>query len=148
MQHLVFKITSGLAITALSTSLALAAGHKFKITIRCADIKYSGVDKVVNHGTYLEGVGVEKIDNIETPTKPVFENNIVPGSDIPSDLIAAGYHNFGIEYNSTTGGIICKYKTWKGHDSFTLSSVINNTVGGVTTHANNEEIHIELLKIQ
>ncbi|HBI22462.1 MAG TPA: hypothetical protein DDY37_07785 [Legionella sp.] len=141
MHHLVFKIACSLAISVLSTSLSAAAGRQMNVKIHCPAIKSSGVNIVTHSGTYLEGMGTEKINNAEI-TPPVFKNNITPDSSIPSDLKAAGYHNSGVEYNPITGMVMCQYKTWRGHDSFALSSVKNHGVGGVVTRSNKDEIFI------
>lgn len=144
MQKFVVKLATVVAISALSTSISLAAGHLVKVTIDCPSIKGKGVDdKVLNYGTYLAGTGIEKI-NSDEPTYPLFQGTIVPGSDIPSDLQAAGYRNCGVEYNPLTGGVLCQYKTWKGHDPFTIGYVMKNALGGSVAGSGKEEIHIKL----
>lgn len=144
MKKFVVKLATVVAISALSTSIALAAGHLVKVTMDCPDIKGKGVDdKVINYGTYLAGTGIEKV-NSDEPTYPLFQGTIVPGSDIPIDLKAAKYHNCGVEYNPTTGGVICKYKSFCGHDPFSIGYVMKNANDGTVAGSGKEQIHIKL----
>lgn len=144
MQKFMVKLATAISISALSTSIALASDHIVKITMDCPSIKEKGVnDKVVNYGTYIAGTGTERV-NGDCASHPLFQGTIVPGSDIPIDLKAAKYHNCGVEYNPTTGGVICKYKSFCGHDPFTIGYVMKNANDGTVAGSGKEQIHIKL----
>ena len=112
--------------------------------VDCPDIKDKGVnDRVVNYGTYIAGTGILHV-NSDAPTNPLFQANIVPGSDVPLDLESAGYRNCGVEYNPANGGVVCKYRSHCGHDPFTLGYILKNGLDGVVNSSSSEEIHINL----
>ena len=141
MQRFMTKLVSGVAISGLSASIALASIHTIKLTLHCPNIANKGHESVTNYGTYLAGTGLEKI-NGDRATEPLFEGPIVPGANIPVDLVASGYHNNGVRYNPTIGTTTCYYKSSMDFDPFSISYLMINGIGGYTDSSGSEEIHI------
>ena len=137
-------LASVVAISSLSVSLAFAsASHLVKVTVDCPDIGHKGSEIVTNYGTYVAGPGIERV-NGDTPTSPLFQGPLVPGSNIPMDLVAGGYFNAGVDYNPLNGAVVCHYSSSLGFDSFAMSYMLKNAIGGVVASSGSEEIHIKL----
>lgn len=143
MQNYIGKLVSIVALSTLTVSAAMAAGHVVKITMDCPDIGTKGSEIVTNYGSYLAGPGVERV-NSDTPTAPLFQGPVVPGANIPVDLVSSGYFQSGTNYNPTNGAVTCYYQSSMGFDPFSLSYVMVNAINGTTTSAGVDKIHIKL----
>jgi hypothetical protein len=143
MQKFIVKCMSVVAISSLSATVALAAGHHTKITMDCPDISMKTKDKLTNYGTYIAGLGTERV-NSDTATYPLFQGPIVPGANIPVDLKEAGYDGSGVSYNPANGAVTCYFKSSKGFDPFSVSYLMMNALDGVTIGSGDEQIHIKL----
>ena len=144
MQKFILKLSSGLVVSCLSASLSIAATtHVVKVTVDCPDIGAKGTEIVKNYGTYLAGPGILRV-NSDAPTYPLFQGPIVPGSNIPADLKAAGYKNCGVTYNPANGAVLCKYHTNQAYTPFSISYIMVNSQNGTVAGSGNEEIHIKL----
>jgi len=143
MQNYIGKLVSIVAISTLSASVAMAAGHKVKITMDCPDIASKGSEIVTNYGTYLAGPGIERV-NSDSPTAPLFQGPVVPGANIPVDLKSNGYFQTGNNYNPTNGAVTCYYASSMGFDPFALSYIMVNALNGTTAGSGVDEIHIKI----
>lgn len=143
MRRFMTKLVSGVVFSSLSVSTALASTHTIKLVLDCPDMSHKGHENVTNYGTYLAGRGLEKINN-DLATEPLFEGRIAPGANIPVDLVASGYHNNGVSYNSTMGTTTCYYKSSMGFDPFSISYLMINAIGGYTDSSGSDTIHIKL----
>lgn len=143
MKNFMTKLLSVAIITSCSASLALAQGHIVKITVDCPDIGSKGTEIVTNYGSYLAGMGIEKV-NSDAPTYPLFQSPMIMGLNIPSNLAANGYFNDGVSYNALNGAVVCKYASSMGFDGFYLSTMLQNAKGGTVASSGSEEIHLKI----
>lgn len=143
MKNFIGKLVSVAIISGLSTSIAIAAGHVVKITMDCPDISNKTKDKLTNYGTFIAGLGTERV-NGDTATHPLFQGPIVQGANIPVDLKAAGYDGDSVTYNPVNGAVVCNFKSNKGFDPFSVSYVMKNALGGSVTGSGDEQIHIKI----
>ena len=141
MQKFIVKLISGIAISGLSASIALAQDNVIKISANCPHIGTAAND-VTNYGNNLAGTGTERV-NSGAPTDVLFQGFIVLGSSIPTDLKAASYNNSGVSYNLANGAVMCTYSSSKGFSSFSISYVMKNALGGTVTGSTNQTIHIK-----
>ena len=143
MQRLIAQLASGIAVSTLCASIAMAQGHSVKVTLDCPDIATKGSEIVTNYGTYIAGTGFERV-NSDAATQPLFQGPTVPGANIPIDLKASGYSNNGVSYNPAVGAVTCYYKSSMGFDPFSISYLMVNAMGGYTVSSGSEEIHLKL----
>ncbi len=145
MQNVIGKLASIVVISSLSASVAFAATdiHSVKVTVDCPDISVHTKDKITNYGTYLAGEGTERV-NSDAPTHPLFQGPIVPGANIPIDLVAGGYDGNGVSYNPSNGAVTCYFTSSMGFEPFSISYLMTNALGGTTTSSGDEQIHITL----
>ena len=136
------KLLSVALISNISMSSAFAQGHQVKVTLCCPDISVHSLDKIINYGTYLGGRGTERV-NSDEPTYPLFKGPVSPGSNIPIDLVMAGYGSDSVSYNPATGSVTCSYKSTKGFSPFSMSYLMKNALNGTVTGATAEQIHIK-----
>jgi len=143
MQKFIYKVGAAAIILGLSSNLALAKDfHTTKITADCPDIGNGG-ETVRNYGTYAAGTGFLRV-NSDVATTPLFQGNLVPGANIPVDLVAAGYVQSGTGYNPDTGAVLCYYSAPAGYDDFSISYIMQNAMNGVVTGSGVDEIHIKI----
>lgn len=142
MKRFIGKLVSVTVISSLSVSVTLAAGHYVKVTMNCPDISNKTKDKLTNYGTYIAGLGTERVDS-DSPTHPLFQGPIVTGSNIPVDLKAAGYDGSSVNYNPENGAVTCYFTSSKGFDPFSVSYVMQNALGGTTRSSGDEEIKLK-----
>lgn len=121
---------------------AVTTGHVTKITVNCPDISNKTKDKLINYGTYIAGIGTERV-NSDAPTHPLFQTPTSPG-EIPFDLKAAGYDGAGVKYNPSTGTVTCYFQSSLGFDPFIVSSKLLNARGGHVVSSGDEEIKIKI----
>ena len=143
MSKFLGKLVTIAIASSLGASVAMAAGHKVKVTMDCPDIAVHAQDRLTNYGTYIAGPGIERV-NSDTATYPLFEGPTVPGANIPVDLKEAGYKQNGVSYNPSNGAVTCYYKSSFGFDPFSVSYLMQNALGGTTYSSGFEEIHINL----
>lgn len=143
MKNYMGKLVSVAALSVLSISVAMAAGHKVKITMDCPDIGSKGPEIVTNYGTYLAGPGIQRV-NGDAATFPLFEGPIVPGANIPVNLVSNGYFQSGTDYNPTNGAVTCYFQSSMGFDPFAVSYMMVNALNGTTVSSGADEIHIKL----
>lgn len=137
------KFLSVALISGLTTSIAFAAGpHMVKVTVDCPDISIHTKDKLTNYGTYIAGLGTERV-NSDAPTYPLFQGPITLGANIPVDLKGAGYDGAGVTYNPSTGAVICYFQSSMGFDPFSVSYVLKNALDGITVSSGDEQIKIK-----
>lgn len=144
MTKFIGKLVSVALMSSLSASIALAATtHVVKVTMNCPDISDKTKDKLTNYGTYIAGIGTERV-NSDSPTFPLFQGPVVPGANIPTDLKAAGYDGNGVNYNPANGAVTCYFTSSMGFDPFSVSYLMTNALGGFTVSSGDEEIKIKL----
>jgi hypothetical protein len=141
MEKFIFKLISGIAISGLSASIALAQDNIIKITMNCPKIG-SHANDVINYGNNLAGLGDERI-NGGASVDALFQGFITLGASIPVDLKAAGYKNAGVSYNPLTGAVMCKYNSSKGFASFALGYNMMNAFNGTVSGSGNQSIHLK-----
>ena len=141
MEKFIIKLISGIAISGLSASIALAQDNIVKITMNCPKIGVSAND-VIHYGSNLAGTGDERI-NGGAPVDVLFQGFIALGSSIPTDLKASGYNNAGVSYNPQTGAVMCKYSSSKGYSPFALGYNMTNAFNGIVTGSGNKSIHLK-----
>ena len=144
MKKFIGTIVSIALISGFSTSIALAATtHIVKVTMNCPDISNKTKDQLTNYGTYIAGLGTERV-NSDVPQHPLFQSPTVQGANIPIDLKAAGYDGTSVSYNPTNGAVVCYFQSTKGFDPFSVSYLMTNALGGTTVSSGDEEIKIKL----
>lgn len=144
MKTFFLKLGSGVVISCLSTVVAFASTtHVTKITVDCPDISVRTKDKLTNYGTYIAGIGTERV-NSDAPTHPLFQEPIAPGANIPIDLKAAGYDGSHVTYNPANGAVLCHYKSSKGFSAFAVSYIMVNALNGIVVDSGDEQIHIKI----
>ena len=144
MRNCVVKLAYVAVVCMMGSSMALAAnGHSYKVTMDCPDIGTKGNEVLTNYSTYIAGQGIERV-NSDMPTHPLFEGPLVPGANVPVDLVSSGYLNSGVSYNPANGAVTCYYLSAFGFDPFSVSYLMTNALNGDTTSSSAEEIHIKL----
>ena len=144
MTKFIGKLVYIAVVSGLSTSIAIAGTtHTVKLTMNCPDISEKTKDKLTHYGTYIAGIGTERV-NSDTPTHPLFQGPIVPGANISIDLKAAKYDGAGVNYNPTNGAVTCYFLSSMGFDPFSVSYLMQNALGGTTISSGDEEIKIKL----
>jgi hypothetical protein len=146
MQNYFKQLVSVIVVSSLTASVAFAVeppDHVTKILADCPDISDHTADKITNYGTYLAGLGAIKV-NGDNPSHPLFQGPVLPGSNIPTDLKAAGYDGYKVTYNPATGAVICHFKSTKGYTPFEISYVMKNAMDGVVTSSGDEQIRITI----
>lgn len=124
--------------------VAMAQPANVKVSLDCPDIGSKGSENVTNFGSYLSGSGTERVNGaLQAP--PVFSGLVQAGMNIPTDLVAGGYHQSGTSYDPNSGNVSCKYSSnISGFSAFTLVYHINNGIGGTVASSSSDEIRIKL----
>ena len=143
MKKVILSVISGVIISGLSTSVALAQEHSTKLTAVCPGIGSNANSDIVNYGNFLAGTGTLRV-NSDAPSQPLFQGPIVQGAKIPTNFAASGYSNNGVSYNPNNGALTCYYKSSNGFDPFSVSFLSSNSLGGTTTSSDSSEIHVKL----
>ena len=134
----------GLGSAVFAASPMQAPKHTVKITVDCPSPSNHSADRLINYGNYIAGQGTERV-NSDAPTHPLFQGAVLAGTNIPTDLVAAGYKNKGVTYNPADGGVVCKYKSHHaGNDPFSVSYIMDNALNGVVAGSGFEQIHIKI----
>lgn len=142
MQKTMFKLLTIAAAVSLSASMAMAQGI-VKMTFGCPEVGNNTSDDCKNYGSYLLGTGHERIDGGAT-IKILFQGPVLAGSNLPADLDGKGYFNAGASYSPTTGGVICRYRSHMGYDSFAVSYLTTNALNGVVTFSDKDTVKIKI----
>jgi hypothetical protein len=143
MKNFIYKVGTATIILGLSSTMAMAQPyHTTKITAYCSEVG-SGGETLRNYGTYIAGPGFVRV-NSEVATTPLFQANIVPGSNIPAVLTDGKYFNSGVDYNPDNGAVICHYSSFSAYSDFSVSYLMQNALSGVVASASSEEIHIKI----
>lgn len=143
MQRLIAQLASGIAVSSLCVSIAMAQNHSVKVTLNCPDIANKRSEVITNYGTYIAGTGFERI-NSDAATRPLFQGQTAQGANIPIDLQTNGYSNNGVSYNPAVGTVTCYYKSSMGFDPFSISYLMVNAIGGYTVSSGSKEINMKL----
>jgi hypothetical protein len=144
MQNFMKKLAIAVVASGMSTSMAFAAMANVKVTVACPEIKPAGQqDLVRNYGTYLAGTGWLRV-NSGPRSQPLFQGAVLPGSNIPTNLMAALYKNNGVTYNPLSGAVICKYKSLiPAFDQFAISYIMTNALNGTVSSSTMDQIRLK-----
>ena len=145
MKKIILSVISGVVISGLTTSVAVAQNQFTKLTAVCPGIGLTLNTDIVNYGNALAGTGVIRI-NSGNASQPLFQGPILMGANIPKNFNGAGYYNNGVSFNASNGAITCYYmsNSSKGYVPFSVSYIARNSIGGITTSSDSSEIHVKI----
>jgi hypothetical protein len=121
------------------TSNAIATPNTVEVGISCPNGSGSGYNSLSNFGRKIHGYGKESINSIPGSHAPYFSYHFTSGH-FPANIANGSYTNTGVDYDPTSGAIICKFTSANGYDPINVVYHMKNGKGGVVLSQTQDEI--------